>query len=197
MKELSLFKSDLTDPPQIFDAHLLENNNLSPSSFQFSVSFYIKIYFESRDFIACSNEWDSNWPAFNHIILYKKVPIFFKISDEPIGRVRFNQFRHHRCRNHVFSFWRQWITTKIWKNHENSKTWNFDNFNGWDSVWLSHCRPLVRTEKDPIKNRKSYQLKPNPQFHLKSEKFIIKHLLTLNLSMKSWTKAGLKRNDNS
>ena len=34
-------------PPQIFDAHLLENTNLSPSSFHFSVSFYINICFES------------------------------------------------------------------------------------------------------------------------------------------------------
>ena len=30
MKESSFFKSDLTDPPQIFDAHLLENTNLGP-----------------------------------------------------------------------------------------------------------------------------------------------------------------------
>ena len=53
------FKSGLTDPlPQIFDAHLLENTNLSLSSFHFSVSFYIKICFESDGFIAYSNEWD-------------------------------------------------------------------------------------------------------------------------------------------
>ena len=32
-------KSDLTDPCQIFDTHLLENINLSPSSFHFSVGF--------------------------------------------------------------------------------------------------------------------------------------------------------------
>ena len=37
VKESSFFKSDLTDPPQIFDAHLLEYTNLSPSSFHFSV----------------------------------------------------------------------------------------------------------------------------------------------------------------
>ena len=36
-------KSDLTDPPQIFDAHLLENTNLSPSSFRFSVAFYLSL----------------------------------------------------------------------------------------------------------------------------------------------------------
>ena len=31
VKESSFFKSDLIDPPQIFDARLLENTNLSPS----------------------------------------------------------------------------------------------------------------------------------------------------------------------
>ena len=31
VKESSFSKSDLTDPPQIFDAHLLENTNFSPS----------------------------------------------------------------------------------------------------------------------------------------------------------------------
>jgi len=31
VKESSFVKSDLTDPPQIFDARLLENTNLSPS----------------------------------------------------------------------------------------------------------------------------------------------------------------------
>ena len=34
-------------PPQIFDAHLLENTNLSPSSFHFSVVFLSRSYFES------------------------------------------------------------------------------------------------------------------------------------------------------
>ena len=58
VKELSFLKSDLTDPPQIFDAHFLENTNLSPSSFHFSVGFYIKICFESDGLIAYSNEWD-------------------------------------------------------------------------------------------------------------------------------------------
>ena len=33
------FKSDLTDTPQIFDAHLLENTDLSPSRFHSSVGF--------------------------------------------------------------------------------------------------------------------------------------------------------------
>ena len=31
VKESSFSKSDLTDPPQIFDSHLLENTNLGPS----------------------------------------------------------------------------------------------------------------------------------------------------------------------
>ena len=42
---IEFFKSDLTDPSQIFDAHLLKNTNLSPSSFHFSLGFYIKIMF--------------------------------------------------------------------------------------------------------------------------------------------------------
>ena len=43
VKESSFSKSDLTDPSQIFDAHLLENTNSSPSSFHFSVDFIYKI----------------------------------------------------------------------------------------------------------------------------------------------------------
>ena len=35
VKESNYLKSDLTEPPQIFDAHLLENTNLGPSSFHF------------------------------------------------------------------------------------------------------------------------------------------------------------------
>ena len=50
------FKSDLTDPPQIFDAHLLKNTNLSPSSLHFSVDFILRSCFESDGFIAYSNE---------------------------------------------------------------------------------------------------------------------------------------------
>ena len=45
VKEATFFKSDLTDPPQIFYAHLLENIDLSTSRSPFSVSFYIKIMF--------------------------------------------------------------------------------------------------------------------------------------------------------
>ena len=50
------FKSDLTDPPQIFDAHLLENTDLSPSQYHFSVGFISRSFFESDGFIAYSNE---------------------------------------------------------------------------------------------------------------------------------------------
>ena len=50
VKESSFFKSDLTDPPQIFDAHLLENTDLSPSRFHFSVDFRSRSCFESDGF---------------------------------------------------------------------------------------------------------------------------------------------------
>ena len=40
VKESSFSKSDLTDPPQIFDAHLLENTDLSPSRFHFQWVLY-------------------------------------------------------------------------------------------------------------------------------------------------------------
>ena len=50
------FKSDLTDPHQIFDAHLLETTDLSPSRFHFSVGFISRSCFESDGFIAYSNE---------------------------------------------------------------------------------------------------------------------------------------------
>ena len=53
---VEFFQSDLTDPPQTFDAHLLENTNLTPFSFHFSVDFYITICFESDGFIAYPNE---------------------------------------------------------------------------------------------------------------------------------------------
>ena len=48
--EFFFFKSDLTDTPKNFDAHLLENTNLSPSSFHFSVGFYTKVMFSARWF---------------------------------------------------------------------------------------------------------------------------------------------------
>ena len=56
VKESSFSYSNLTDHPQIFNAHLLENTNLSPSSFHFSVGFISRSYFESDGFIAHPNE---------------------------------------------------------------------------------------------------------------------------------------------
>ena len=55
-ERVEFFKSDLTDPSQVFDAHLLENTDLSPSRFHFSVSFITRSCFESDGFIAYSNE---------------------------------------------------------------------------------------------------------------------------------------------
>ena len=43
---------------QIFDAHFLETNDLSPSRFHFSVSFIPRSWFESDGLIAYPNEWD-------------------------------------------------------------------------------------------------------------------------------------------
>ena len=58
VKESSFFfKSDLTDPHQIFEAHFLETTDLSPSSFHFSVGFISRSYFESDGFIAYSNDF--------------------------------------------------------------------------------------------------------------------------------------------
>ena len=90
VKESSFSKSDLTDPPQIFDAHLLENTDLSPSRFHFSVGFISRSCFESDGFIAYSNEWDwrektmfihTNQPLITSFYI-KKVPIFCRISDQ-------------------------------------------------------------------------------------------------------------------
>ena len=49
-------KLDLTDLPQIFNAHLLENTNLSSSSLHFTVGFISRSFFESDGFIAYSND---------------------------------------------------------------------------------------------------------------------------------------------
>ena len=56
VKKSSFFKSDLTDLPQIFDAHLLENTDLSPCKFPFPVGFILRSCFESDGFIAYSIE---------------------------------------------------------------------------------------------------------------------------------------------
>ena len=52
-----LNRTSLT-PHQIFDAHLLENTDLSSSTFHCSVSFISRSCFESDGFKAYSNEWD-------------------------------------------------------------------------------------------------------------------------------------------
>ena len=43
-------------PPKIFNAHLLENTDLSPSRFHFSMGFKLRSCFEPDGFIAYSNE---------------------------------------------------------------------------------------------------------------------------------------------
>ena len=60
VKESSFFKigPHWPPPPQVFDAHLLVNTDLSPSRFPFSVYFISRSCFESDGFIAYSNEWD-------------------------------------------------------------------------------------------------------------------------------------------
>ena len=52
------FFSSVTDPPKIFDVHLLENTDLSPSKFHFSVGFISRSCLESDDFMAYSNVGD-------------------------------------------------------------------------------------------------------------------------------------------
>ena len=56
VKESIFLKSDLTDPPQIFDAHLLKTTDLSPSRFYFSVGLISRSCFESEGIIAYSKE---------------------------------------------------------------------------------------------------------------------------------------------
>ena len=57
-EQVEFFLNRISLTSQIFDAHLLENTNLSPSSFHFSVGFYIKICSESDGFIAYPQECD-------------------------------------------------------------------------------------------------------------------------------------------
>ena len=72
VKESSFFfKSDLTAPPHIFDAHLFENIDLSPSRFHFSFGFISTSYFEKN------NDVCSHYQTFNHIILNKKRYVYF------------------------------------------------------------------------------------------------------------------------
>ena len=105
-------------PPQIFDAHLLENTNLSPSSFHFSVGFYITIMFWVRWFYSLFERMRSRRKKMfihtNHPLItsfyIKKVPIFCRISDEsalsrnPLrnGRVRGKPIGHLRVKRGLF-----------------------------------------------------------------------------------------------
>ena len=55
VKESSFFfKSDLTDPPQIFDAHLLEITNFSPSGPEFRLSFFSGFLYQNRFWVRWS-----------------------------------------------------------------------------------------------------------------------------------------------
>ena len=83
VKESSFYKSDLTEQPQIFDVHLLENTDLSPSRFNFSVSFYqdhvlsqMILKLIRTNMIEEKKRFYSHKPTFNHIILYKKSTYF-------------------------------------------------------------------------------------------------------------------------
>ena len=74
VEESSFYKLDFTDPTQIFDAHRLEDTNLSPYSFHFSVGFYIKIMFWAKWFyIIINNEYII---INNNIILFMKGTFF-------------------------------------------------------------------------------------------------------------------------
>ena len=56
VKESSFLNRTSLTPHQIFDAHLLETTDLSPSRFNFSVGFRSRSCFESDGFIAYSTE---------------------------------------------------------------------------------------------------------------------------------------------
>ena len=87
VKESSFLIRPHCPPPLDYWCASFGKYQFYPFQLSFSVGFYNKICFESDGFIAHSNEWDlrekndvySYSPAFNQIILYKKVPIF---SDE-------------------------------------------------------------------------------------------------------------------
>ena len=90
VKESIFFNRTSLTSSQIFEAHLLENTDLSPSRFHFSVVFISRSCFASDGFIAYSNEWDwrektmsihTNQPLITSFYI-KKVPIFCRISDE-------------------------------------------------------------------------------------------------------------------
>ena len=52
VKESSFLKLQLTDPPQIFDAHLLENTNFSPSK----LKTLKKFRFDKESFYQANDE---------------------------------------------------------------------------------------------------------------------------------------------
>ena len=95
-KESRFFKSDLNDPHQIFNAHLLETTDLSPSRFHFSTGFIPRSWFESDDFIAYSNGWD--WRGKERYLFFAELAMSQGWSallcatgawgGKPIGRVR-------------------------------------------------------------------------------------------------------------
>ena len=58
VKESSFFNRISLTLHQIFDAHLLEITDLSPSRFHFSVDLISRSCFESDGFMVYSNEWD-------------------------------------------------------------------------------------------------------------------------------------------
>ena len=90
-------------PPQIFDAHLLESTNLSPSGIHFSVDFISRSIFESNGFKTYSKEWYwrekndvySHLPTFNHIILQKKGTYFLSNYRWVTAEPQFSARRTH------------------------------------------------------------------------------------------------------
>ena len=90
VKESSSLNLTSLTPHQIFDAHLLETTDLSPSRFHFSVGFISRSCFESDGFIAYSNKWDCSkkedrlMTLKNDIVMVKK-----SISSLILSRVFF------------------------------------------------------------------------------------------------------------
>ena len=62
VKESRFFKSDLTDPPQFFYSHLLENTNFSPSIFKTLKKFVLPKRCEKNGQfqieLVCSQSWE-------------------------------------------------------------------------------------------------------------------------------------------
>ena len=80
VKEPSFFLNrTLLAPPQIFDAHLLENFNLSPSSFHFSVGFLCQDLFWVRWFYSLSERMR----FCNKFLTPMSIPKFWQIDLNP------------------------------------------------------------------------------------------------------------------